>query len=181
MNYPRYWVDMSDEMNICPQGIGHIDLPYEQAYDKMVIGDLLEVGCGPGRLCSLFSPAKYKGVDINKYWIEKAKEAHPEYEFEVIAPFQKLEHYPTVLLHTVLLHIPDHLLQLFLDTLKYERLIVTEIMDRRFRQTSPGYNISNQRDVLEYDEILGDPVMTHAFHVERYNAYINVRAYDRDL
>ena len=48
--------------------------------------NVLEVGCGYGRLCRAFVPQCYIGVDINPKAIEAARQKNPGYKFDLINP-----------------------------------------------------------------------------------------------
>ncbi|OCL28093.1 hypothetical protein U472_02550 [Orenia metallireducens] len=49
-------------------------------HDKKV----LDFGCGIGSSCSLFSPDKYLGIDLDSNRIKYAKELYPKYSFRSI-------------------------------------------------------------------------------------------------
>lgn len=44
---------------------------------------VLDAGCGYGRMCELFSPELYLGVDFSPDFINKAKNMYPDYQFSV--------------------------------------------------------------------------------------------------
>ena len=44
---------------------------------------VLDVGCGYGRLCEIFNPDKYLGIDFSEEMIKLANKKFPQYKFEV--------------------------------------------------------------------------------------------------
>lgn len=109
-------------------------------------GEVLEFGCGRGRLAPLFAADKYTGVDISLPAIEHAKANNPEHAFELIEPFAELPRRPTVFAYTVLHHIPDELLLPAIGQLcaAADRVLVAEIMEPAWRheRTPPCLNRS---------------------------------------
>ncbi|MEA2992857.1 MAG: hypothetical protein QOD40_1777 [Alphaproteobacteria bacterium] len=111
---------------------------------------VLEIGCGVGRIASLFRPDEYLGVDINPRALIQARASFPSHYFRIIDHGQEYPAAPTALLYTVMLHVSDAALP---DTLleaakSRKRLIIAEIMDRRWRHSGkvPVFN----RDPEEY-------------------------------
>lgn len=43
----------------------------------------LELGCGYGRMCDVFKPSKYLGIDFSEEMIKLARKKYPEYTFLV--------------------------------------------------------------------------------------------------
>jgi len=116
---------------------------------------VLEIGCGDGRLSGAFCKHRYTGVDINPTCIQMARDKHPGYTFRLV---HYLDYYPmhfAVLLHTVLLHIPDDLINEFVGRAcraAWDRVLVSEILGREWRRKSgmpPVYN----RELDEYVEL----------------------------
>ena len=114
------------------------------------LGDTVtEVGCGRGRLSPAFD--NYTGYDINPAALEIARARYPgDKRFELMPDTVTAE---TVLLYTVLLHIPDKDLAAFLKRIKAERLLIAEIMDRSYRRPLifdqvPVFN----RSPVEYEQ-----------------------------
>lgn len=135
-------------------------------------GDVLEFGCGRGRLAPLFEADNYLGVDISESALEVAKGANPRHWFQLIEPFETLPYAPTVFAYTVLHHIPDDLLLDACDQLmnNTDRIVVAEVMDPAFRheRTPPCLN----RAAGEYVDIFtskGWQLKEH--HVVDYAAY----------
>lgn len=95
---------------------------------------VLEIGCGYGRLCKAFSPEGYIGVDISQKVLDVAKQHNPEYTFELVEIDQKLPLSDTSLLYTVGLHIPNEHLRRFLEPIceASTDILICEIMDSRW-------------------------------------------------
>ena len=110
-------------------------------------GEVLEVGCGYGRLCQAFDSEQYTGLDISEDAVNLARKLNPEYEFEII-PEERLNrslpHSRTKILYTVLLHQTDEDLPAMVENLceTSRRIIVAEICGRDWRRTGnpPVFN-----------------------------------------
>jgi len=112
---------------------------------------IVEVGCGYGRIGRLFDSTQYKGLDINPNAINRAKRELPGYHFETITDLEQVPTCDTLLVYTVLLHIPDEEILNSLTILanRATNILVVEIMDKRWRSKQvvvPVYN----RDPEEY-------------------------------
>lgn len=113
-------------------------------------GSVLEIGCGYGRLCKAFSPDEYLGTDVNEKALEKARERFPEYVFEAYAG----QSADTALLYTVLLHISDDDLSEFIEGINADRVIVAEVMGRKWRRAGnpPVFNREPQEYIDAFAE-----------------------------
>jgi SAM-dependent methyltransferase len=117
-------------------------------------GEIIEIGCGYGRLCRAFDPVEYLGLDISPYAIQQAKTLNPYYEFEVIEENKMHKSYPhsrTKLLYSVLLHQTDEDIDSIIENLceTSRRIIVVELCGRDWRREGnpPVFN----RGPEEYD------------------------------
>lgn len=120
---------------------------------KHTIGQLdqvLEVGCGYGRLCRAFSPSQYIGVDVNPNAIAAARERNPDYLFEQVAPDAILPNAKAAFIYTVGLHISDEALERFLKPICQAApvIMIAELMDTRWRR--PGNPPVFNRDPEQY-------------------------------
>lgn len=113
--------------------------------------DVVDIGCGYGRLCRAFDPDKYLGLDFSPDAIKTAKEANPEYKFSVITNEDEYPESRYKLLYTVLLHQSDEdideIIKKLCDTT--DIIIVAEICGRKWRRNGnpPVFN----REVQEYE------------------------------
>ncbi|MCA8986473.1 MAG: tetratricopeptide repeat protein [Planctomycetaceae bacterium] len=126
---------------------------------EMLKGDVrrnvLEVGCGYGRLCQSFPTDYYLGVDINPEAVQAARTRHPGYDFLVTdftAPYPKSD---AILLYTVLLHIDDQSLPAMLERLAESSnvILIAEILGKaRWRRSGnpPVFN----RDLEDYQQLM---------------------------
>ena len=116
--------------------------------------DVLEVGCGRGRLAGFFDPMYYTGYDINEKSLQKASDRYPDHSFH-----DKLVKNNNVLLYTVCLHIPDDLIIAEMKKIckGRKKVVIAEIMERKYRHPmrfKDEYSLSNQRDLGEYAQIM---------------------------
>ena len=109
---------------------------------------LIEVGCGTGRLSTAFNSTVYTGLDINENVLKEAKLKNSEYKYikSEILPNSKHK-----LVYTVLLHISDNDIELFIENMcssTENTIVVAEIMGRDWRRAGlpPVFN----REVNEY-------------------------------
>lgn len=63
-----------------------IYLAHRKIINKLISKDdyVLDAGCGYGRMCTIFKPDKYEGIDFVPKFIEMAREKYPDYSFEVM-------------------------------------------------------------------------------------------------
>ncbi len=110
--------------------------------------NVLEFGCGIGRLAECFDPAQYVGVDVSAHAVSLARKRLPQHLFFVVGDSEKLPTTTTTLAHTVLLHIPDGHLGATVARFTSPRVLVSEILGRSWRRTGepPVFN----REAEEY-------------------------------
>jgi len=122
---------------------------------------VIEIGCGYGRLCGKFFPAKYIGVDVNPNAIRKAKQLNKKYKFKQIDPATPLPISDYIFYYTVLLHVPDEDIVEMLreNTRNTDYVIVGEILGRDWRRggNPPVFN----REHSEYIEIFKEAGLSH--------------------
>lgn len=72
-------------------------------------GKILDYGCGNGRLCRLFNPENYLGVDPSVELINIAKQQHPTYNFDLIKPcaMPKSGNFDIIFCLATIHHFPD--------------------------------------------------------------------------
>jgi len=114
---------------------------------KKIPGEVLDYGCGKGRMVEAFDPKDYIGVDINPSAVEFCRHTYPEYDFYVLSDLPKVE---TILAYTVLLHVPDDEIEALISEFaeSADRVIIAEILGREWRREGdpPVFN----RDLVEY-------------------------------
>ncbi len=105
--------------------------------------NVLEFGCGVGRVAECFDPAQYVGVDVSGHAITEARRRLPAHLFFTIDDTCELPVTTTTLAHTVLLHVPDENLDATVARFTSPRVVVSEILGRHWRRTEgdpPVYN-----------------------------------------
>jgi len=173
-----FWISEGTQ-HIIPQ-VGHqfVEGNYVEGAIRRCVGGqwpMLEVGCGVGRIASLFKPYEYIGAELNPTALVRARRALPQHQLRIADEGYQLPQAPSVLIYTVLLHIPDDKLLVFLAecVAGRKRVILAEIMDRRWRRDGnpPVFN----RDAEEYILLmqkLGFKFAAGEKHVyERYNTH----------
>lgn len=115
-------------------------------------GSVLEFGCGVGRLASCFDPGCYLGIDVSAFAIAEAMMLRPSHRFQIIDEAVPPPDADVTLAHTVLLHVPDDALQAVVDRFESPRLIISEILGKRWRRTGnpPVFN----REMSDYEAAL---------------------------
>ncbi|MBU3078665.1 class I SAM-dependent methyltransferase [Sphingomonas quercus] len=97
---------------------------------------VLEIGCGIGRIASLFTPEGYTGVDVNPNSLRQAREYLPGHSFRIHDHGYQYPEAPALLFYTVLLHVADEaILPLLVEAVKgRQRVVIAELMDQRWRR-----------------------------------------------
>lgn len=120
---------------------------------------VVEIGCGYGRLAPAFDPERYFGFDINRNAIYAARLSNPDHEFIWLKDdsLNALPPCTAVLAYTVLLHVPDENISAFVAELckKTDRFILAEIMGQHWRRPGGTVPVFN-RDKGEYEKIFAD-------------------------
>ena len=136
-----------------PEGWNVVDY-FKNFQSEEEYGDIVEIGCGYGRLCKAFNPKLYLGLDISPAAIKLARTKYSEYKFKLIKEDQIAESYPrskTKLLYTVMLHQPDEDLIPIVQNLcaTSEQIIIAEICGYDWRRSGnpPVFN----RNPEDYD------------------------------
>lgn len=113
---------------------------------------LLEIGCGVGRIASVFDNKNYIGVDINPHALHVAKKRLPKHNFRLLDKGRELPEASTALMYTVLLHVSDDVIcELLAEyTQKYRKFIIAEVMDVRWRREGnpPVFNRNPEDYIL---------------------------------
>lgn len=175
MEYLEYWmkeglstITPHDKEN--PEGF---DLGELLKFD----GNVLEVGCGTGRLARHFDPALYVGVDINPKAVEKARERAQAHDFRITDLTSPLPKADVALLYTVCLHIPDDMLHEQLRRVAAaagKRVVIAEIMNPKHRRNPEfGYTFANQREPMAYVDAMD--VLGWKLDGERHKKYAHYR------
>jgi SAM-dependent methyltransferase len=122
-------------------------------------GQVIEIGCGYGRLCTAFNKDKYLGLDISYDALRRATKIFPNYKFKLIEEedLNNLYQYSnTKFLYTVLLHQTDEDIEDMVKNLcmTSDTIIVAEIMGRDWRRQGnpPVFN----REVGEYEALFSE-------------------------
>ena len=154
MKYHDFWKERGLDFIVPPGG----DNP--EGFDvnavlKDIVGDsdVLEIGCGTGRIAKHFNPYSYVGVDINPAALAVAGAALPLHAFSHWDGKSMLPKAPVAILYTVCLHVPDDEIDAMIARASEaaRRVVIAEIMNPRFRQhVDGGYTLSNQRSLEDY-------------------------------
>lgn len=137
--------------------IGH-DFPegfdVRQVLDAAIGGHspVLEIGCGVGRIASLFKSDEYLGVEINPNAVTVARSLLPGHDIRIFDQGYAYPPAPCALFYTVLLHINDDVLPGILRKAATgrKRVIIAEIMDDRWRRDGdpPVFNRNPESYIL---------------------------------
>ncbi len=107
-----------------------------------------EVGCGIGRMATVFHHERYIGVDINETAIVMARLENPEHDFRFIRWGGVYPDADVYLLHTLLMHVPDEDLQSVLVRAR-PKLVIFEAMEPAYSKPGRG-NWHRSKDDYEY-------------------------------
>lgn len=148
-----YWASGEGMGNITPPGNPYPegDLFMREFTDLLFAQDVVEFGCGPGRLAPFFSKRRYLGVDICPQAIALAQHDRPGYDFMLIDGKTKLEGWGHALFaHNVLMHVPDEELLDTIGLFSQKRIFVNEVLGHNWRRNEnpPAFN----REINDYDQ-----------------------------
>ncbi|EXF45267.1 hypothetical protein BAY1663_02346 [Pseudomonas sp. BAY1663] len=144
-----YWRSNIELDHLTPRGKRFPEIGLFESLREACSGSVFEVGCGDGRLSPAFDPSAYVGMDVNPAALAKARRDNPLHQY--VEEWQQAD---TVLAYTVLLHVPDAKLPAMIDQLKkYPRIVIGEIMGRRWRK--PGIPPVFNRERAEYEALIG--------------------------
>jgi len=141
------WISRRGTRMAYPQNNGQIEDNIRMALKQTCIGRVCEIGCGTGRIASVFSPKSYIGLDINPFSLEIAEKRHPNHAFDLIMWETIYPGADTYLFFTVLLHIPDSELFGIIRRLD-NRVVIVEAMGSWLRDY--GRDNNYQRDPDDY-------------------------------
>lgn len=153
----RFWID-DGLASILPPGdnpAGFDELELlSEVYRLSRATDVVELGCGYGRLAGAFAPERYLGLDVNPAAIEKARTFAPRHRFRLIDFDAALPAADLCLAYTVLLHVDDRNIRDLARriTASFGKLLIVEILGRRGRDgrsSVPNY----RRDRRDYERI----------------------------
>jgi len=159
MKHGAFWTGQGGLDNIKPK---RIEDKWESFSTNDIVrrlcGDaqVVEIGCGTGRLCTAFKLGFYFGYDLNPDAIKIAAAAYPDYFFSVLTEYDQIGKYPTVLLHSAALHIPDEELRQVFSCAE-QRIVIGETMHgtvKNLPTPKPGLAFHYSRSVSEYCELL---------------------------
>ena len=116
--------------------------------------DVIEVGCGYGRLVESFMPEQYSGVDINSHAIQEAKRINPKYNFSNFNVDDELNDSTWLMFYTVLLHVSDDDILPYLKsvTKNTKKVLVAEILGEKWR----GWEFAFNREEKTYEELFNE-------------------------
>lgn len=146
-----YWKSGEGLPHITPPGNPTPESPqWAELLQSLLFGqDVIEFGCGTGRLAPLFSKRRYVGVDICEKAIEQAKAAHHGYEFRLVDETAPIEGGFALFAHTVLLHVPDDELSATIGRFRQKHVVVSEMLGTKWRRAGnpPVFN----RGIMDYE------------------------------
>ncbi|WP_222102774.1 class I SAM-dependent methyltransferase, partial [Robbsia andropogonis] len=117
---------------------------------------VLEVGCGVGRIASLFGAGEYIGVDINPLAVAVARQMLPDHQIRLTDHGIQYPEALTALLFNVLLHVSDVAVVPLLKEIAEGRIriVVAELMDRWRRDGAPTvFNRNSEEYVLTMSKL----------------------------
>lgn len=137
--------------------------------------NVVEVGCGYGRLAPAFDPKSYIGFDINQKCIDSAVQLNTDYTFKHYTLGTDLPKSSLVLFYTVLLHVDDNDILPFLkiSTLNTNKVLIAEILGRHWRG---GSKIGFNREESDYQKLLNQCGFVQSSKLEfDYQYYENTK------
>lgn len=146
-------------------------------------GNLLDYGCGKGRLAQFFDPLTYIGYDINADMMQQAQQDNPEHCFTCSLAGALAYNADCTLLYTVISMWDDAEAAAIMHQFRSRLIVIGEIADSRWANSSASLPRIYNRDVSQLDDIMagcGYKRIAHekALH-ERYKSWDN--DYDKHM
>ncbi len=152
-----------------PEGFD-VGAALDAAIDKLY--PVLEIGCGTGRIASLFEPKNYVGIDVNPSALISARTNFPNHIFRIHDLGYEYPAAPTAMFYTVLLHVSDDRISEVLSNAVAGRqqLVIAELMDRRWRRggNPPVFNRDPEDYILLMRALGWNLIAASAHEYERY-------------
>lgn len=159
MNYNEKIINFWKNDNLKNITAGNIEFPEGWDVRELISeiikkDDIIEVGCGYGRLVESFTPEQYNGVDINPYAIEEAKKRNPKYSFSNFNVDDELNASTWLMFYTVLLHVNDDDILPYLKsvTKNTKKILICEILGEKWR----GWEFAFNREKNTYVDLLNE-------------------------
>jgi SAM-dependent methyltransferase len=95
--------------------------PFLARHDPRSLGQVIDIGCGPGTNSSLFAPDQYLGVDLSPAYVDAAKARNPSHEFrvwDVRTPSADVGSFDLAFVNSVFHHLSDDESRQLLDAIK---------------------------------------------------------------
>lgn len=108
--------------------------------------DVVDFGCGAGRLAPFFSKNHYVGWDPSTDRISEARQANPGYVFNRLDPGRRVEGGYAAFAYDVLLHVPDDEISGVVQQFTQKLVTVSEVLGRPLR-AGAVFN----REIEEYE------------------------------
>lgn len=148
----EYWELGYGLGNLTPPGVRWPEGPwFKQDFTDRFFGqDVVEFGCGDGRLAELFGKRRYVGVDICPRAIAIAQHQAPGYTFVHVDGSSKIEGGHVLFAHCVMLHVPDEELSATVGRFTQRRIVISEVLGKNWRREGnpPVFN----RDIGDYED-----------------------------
>lgn len=132
-----------------PEGFDPKSVVRELA-EELNYRNIIDFGCGSGRLCEGFRPEHYLGIDIDEGAIQKAKEKFSKYTFMPITDQPKYA--DVYLAYDVFKHLQDKDLHNALKNIRCNWLILGEILGEGWKNASS--TSIYPRELSDYIQIL---------------------------
>ena len=156
-NVLKFWTENTDVKHIIPPS-STTEFPEGwdvHSYLRNIVGEenVVELGCGYGRIAAGFTSNQYRGFDVNPSAIAQAEEQLPEHNFSLYEIGTELPPTEWLLVYTVLLHVSDDDIVATIATItkNCDKVLIAEIMHRGPRQPPrPGKPPVFNREQEEY-------------------------------
>ena len=144
---------------------------------RHINGNLLDYGCGKGRLAHYCNPLTYLGYDINAGMVQYAQESNPDYCFTCSLAGALAYDSDCTLLYTVISMWDDDEAQAIMHQFRSRLIVIGEIADKRWETVGNAVPHIYNRDVEQIDALLANAGYKRidqrkALH-ERYKSWTN--------
>lgn len=146
-----HWTGKAGMRELQKECSGDLSGAMKSLLRQFAVGNVCEIGCGLGRVASVFDASRYVGLDIHSEAVTAARQRFPQHDFRAVKWEDPYPLADTYIFYTVLLHVADDEIQRVVSRCRCKRVVIYEGMDTELRETGINWH----RSRTEYQQLFG--------------------------